>query len=335
MTIFDAHMHIFNGTILRDLVFPERLTPPVKEGIKVSQPVGAIGSWWDYMKEIAEVLADSEETNNQFVKDSLKDNFPNADSFATVPLMMDINFLFATPLDLGQNVPKGDLKIEDVHLNHQIKDLQALSAKGNCYPFFCVDPRRVGVIDAILNGQYITRKPGGFYGLKLYPRLGYHPMADRLPELYSYCAKNEIPIITHCSSGGFPPWNTSSGDFCNPENFRPALISYPDLKIDFAHFGNGTVQWGNSIVDLMKTYPNVYSDLACYTGDDDLIGFKNSFWSEEIVKERTFYGSDFDVFYFTKTDMDMNDYIQAFKDEFTPDELNDMMVTLPPKFLGL
>ena len=330
ITTFDAHMHIFNGSILDDLIHPH-------QNAMLSQPKGIlsnIGSWWTYIEEIADVLIDTPEENNQFVLDNLKSHFPDSDNYATVPLMMDINFLFATPIDFGQNAATGPLVIDN-NLKNQIDSLQELSAKGNCYPFFCVDPRRTGIIDAILNGQYITKKQGGFYGLKLYPRLGYHPMSDRLPELYAYCAKNEIPIITHCSSGGFPPWHTSSGDFCNPENFRPALISYPNLIIDFAHFGSGTIQWGNSIIDLMKTYPNVYSDLACYTGEDDIINFKQSFWNEDIVKQRTMYGSDFDVFYFTKTDLDMDDYINAFKKEFTPDELTNMMVTLPPVFLEI
>jgi len=148
-------------------------------------------------------------------------------------------------------------------------------------------------------------------------------------------ANNGIPITTHCCNGGFPPWSTPSSVFCDPMLFEPVLKANPNLIIDFAHFGYGNLDWGKSIVQLMQTYPNVYSDLSCYTGTDDLNNFKTNFWNIPIVKERTMYGSDFDVFYFTKTDMDMNDYMQSFKNAFTPDEIIKMAVTLPPIFLNL
>ena len=329
MTVFDAHCHVFNGSILEDAVPSEDL----KVGRDGLAP-GSVGSWWSWMKETAKVLVASEGDNNQFIYDRLQANMTGADEYATIPLMMDIRYFFGHSLQMGQTIPTGTLSFE-TGLQKQIDALQVLSAAGNCYPFFAVDPRRPGVIEAILDGQYVTRKPGGFYGIKLYPRLGYHPMAGRLPELYSYCAKNDIPITTHCSTGGFPPWKTENGEFCNPENYRSALELNPGLRIDIAHWGYGSYQWSGTILNLMRTYTNVYSDLSCYTGQDDLINFKIPIWAYPLARQRTMYGSDFDVFYFTKTDLDMDQYVQSFKVQFNQDELNVMMSQLPTVFLGL
>lgn len=329
-TIFDSHCHTFNGSILQDLLHPATKMP---QGIK---PESKVGQWWNYMKETAAVLVNSQEENNKFVRTALANAYPHEDNYATVPLMMDINYLHNEPFFLNDVAPAGDLTFESNILN-QINGLMDLSFKGNCYPFFCVDPRRVGIIDAILDGRYITKRRGGFFGLKLYPRLGYHPMSGRLPEIYAYCANNRIPITTHCSATGFPPWSTPQFviDFGDPENFRPALEKNNDLIIDFAHWGWAGDTWGKSIIDMMNKYPNVYSDLSCYTGDHDLAVFRKGYWDIDIVRERTIYGSDFDVFYFTETGMDINEYIQSFKDVFTEDDMNNMMATVPPKFLGL
>ena len=160
-------------------------------------------------------------------------------------------------------------------------------------------------------------------------------MSGRLPELYTYCANNNIPITSHCSAGGFPTWSSPSDKFCDPEGFRPALAANPKLRIDFAHFGNQSAAWGASIIDLMKIYPGVYSDLSCYTGIGEIQGFKSAYWNNDIVKQRTMYGSDYDIFYFTKCKMTLDDYIQAFQDQFTANELSNMMTTLPEQFLGL
>ena len=329
-TVYDTHCHIFNGLILKDLVHPPMATGP---GAKAM----AVRGWLNYMKEVAQILVDSQETNNKFVLTNLKEAFPGADNYATVPLMMDINYMHNSPLKLGQKVASKPVVWED-NILKQITELQELSKAGNCYPFLAIDPRRPGAIDAILDGQFVTKKAGNFFGIKLYPRLGYHPMAGKLPLLYAYCAKNNIPITSHCSAAGFPPWKTPSGKFTNPENFRPALEANPDLIINFAHFGTTNLDWGKTIIDLMKKYPNVYSDLSCKTGDAELTTFKNIYWNDDpkdIVKQRTLYGSDFDVFYFTKAGMDMDEYIKSFKDEFNSDELNNMMSVLPPKFLAL
>ena len=48
--------------------------------------------------------------------------------------------------------------------------------------------------------------PRAFLGFKMYPSLGYHPLDEHLPHLnnfYAECAKQKIPILAHCSPGGY------------------------------------------------------------------------------------------------------------------------------------
>ena len=41
-----------------------------------------------------------------------------------------------------------------------------------------------------------------FCGIKLYPALGFFPFDPALDELYAYCEKNRIPVMTHCTRVG-------------------------------------------------------------------------------------------------------------------------------------
>ena len=339
MVVWDVHCHIFNGSLIKEMVLPYAIqnADNMSLGQGAQGNLGSILSFWRWLREIADSLTASEEDNQIYLLQRMNHNLSDPEDwdieFATVPLMMDIHYMFSDPLQAGQSVPSGPLYVCD-SMQRQIDTLQHLSQNQNCFPFIAVDPRRTGLIDAIISGKYVTKVAGGFYGIKLYPRLGYHPMSGDLPRLYAYCASNGIPITTHCSDGGFPPWHTDSGAFCDPECFRPALEANPKLTIDFAHWGYGNGKWADSILDLMGKFDNVYSDLSCYTGKDDLTTFKAKYWDNPLVRQRTMYGSDYDIFYFTKTSMDLDLYIKSFKDCFSSSELVVMMSQLPERFLG-
>lgn len=203
------------------------------------------------------------------------------------------------------------------------------------YPFFAIDPRRPGIIDLLLQGKLVTRS-GPFYGVKLYPRLGYHPLAKPLMRVYEYCADNNLPITTHTSNGGFPTWDTPCSTYGNPANFEPLFIRFKDkLRINFAHFGNGSVTWGKTIQHMMKTYCGVYSDLSCYTHKNDLNSFKENFWNDPDVRKRTMFGTDYDVMYFTAIGkIDIDAYYKAFcPGYFSTEEVAYMSQELPHTFL--
>jgi len=323
MLRFDAHCHVFNGRILADAT---RM---------MAKPEVVKASWFSWIVETVLSMIQSEGRNNQFVCKSIKDRFPK-DTPATIPLAMDIQYLFTSPLKYGEmsGVENKSLFINS-GLQKQIDALKRLSARGNCFPFFPVDPRRPGVVKAVLDGKIVTRKKGGFYGVKLYPRLGYHPQSGNMRDLYAYCEANGIPITSHAGAGGFPPFGTNSGEFSNPENFRPILMKFPNLKIDFAHWGIGNDAWSESILSLMHDFPNVYSDLACYSSPGDLPKFIRKYGHNPLVIRRTLYGSDFDVFYLTETKFDMNSYLDSFINQMGEDDLDSLMCVNPVKFLDI
>lgn len=217
-----------------------------------------------------------------------------------------------------------------------LKDL-VKERKGELFPFVAIDPRREGIIDYLLTGAFF-KGDSPFYGVKLYPRLGYHPLCKPMDKVFAYCSQNKIPIITHCGTKGFPPFDHwDFDDFGNPANFVPVLKKYPNLIIDFAHFGidDETGQWVKTITELINNdmFPNVYTDLACYTSDEDLAVKATLINQNEKLKSRIMLGSDFDVVYFAGGDS-MQDYYNKFKAHFSPEVLLTMRRDNPARFLA-
>jgi hypothetical protein len=80
----------------------------------------------------------------------------------------------------------------------------------NFFPFLGIDPRHFsGQALADWANSYFSMgfTANGnvypyFYGIKLYPALGFFPFDPRLTALYEYAEKHHIPIMTHCTRGG-------------------------------------------------------------------------------------------------------------------------------------
>lgn len=151
----------------------------------------------------------------------------------------------------------------------QLKEIQNLKSKYSetLFPFFAVDPRRVGIADLLEENL----RNGTFAGVKLYPPLGYFPTHPDLYPIYDLCLKYNVPITAHCSPGGFHTrqkiMKTESLDpngdriieevivakgndlskcsdpeciyFADPDNWIEILENekYKDLRINLAHFG--------------------------------------------------------------------------------------------------
>ena len=73
-------------------------------------------------------------------------------------------------------------------------------------------------------------------------------------------------------------------NYVHPEAWRPVLEYFPDLHLCLAHFGGNEwrrgplsawtdspqSEWIKSIIDLTKTYDNVYTDISCFNLDNEL-----------------------------------------------------------------
>jgi predicted TIM-barrel fold metal-dependent hydrolase len=234
----------------------------------------------------------------------------------------------------------GNLKMTSGYRFH-MERLKKMVLEGQpIFPFFAGDPRRVGILDALKNEKLIGHK-GPFYGIKLYPRLGYHPKSKPVQDMLKICLERNLPVITHAGMGGFPPKDFNfddSGswkynDYGNPEHFEEFLKK--GLRIDFAHLGSTdpSFKWARTIVDYMEKYKNVYSDLSCYTSREELKNIIDLFGDHSTFKERIMYGSDFDVMYFTDKSISLEQYCRNFSELF-PEEIENMRYRNVVNFLN-
>lgn len=207
---------------------------------------------------------------------------------------------------------------------------------GQLFPFVAIDPRRPGMINDLLSGAFF-QGDAHFYGVKLYPRMGVHPLSQPMDAVYEYCSNNQLPITFHCGRSGFPPgieWAYS--EFGNPANFESVVQKYPKLKIDFAHMGSSdpTHEWGKKVVEMINKYDNVYTDLSCYTDPNDLKYVKENYWDKNPrLHTKVMFGSDFDVMFLTGK-VTMESYYKSFKSTFTDNELTALMQTNPMTFMN-
>lgn len=208
--------------------------------------------------------------------------------------------------------------------------------KGRVYPFLAIDPRRRGIVDAVLRNTLVT-KTGPFHGIKLYPKVGYHPACAELDRLFAWCVEQDIPVITHSGPEGFPPWDTPADNWCRPEAFKPVLDAHPGLRIDFAHFGFHDTGWRDAISDaIRRTDCEVYTDVACFTEPSQWSDFLEFHRANPHLQSRTMYGTDFDVMYFAGAGhIDMPTYYEQFGKGLLPGELETMAWTVPSRFLRL
>ena len=211
-----------------------------------------------------------------------------------------------------------------------------------------------------------TKEPKRFRGVKLYPPLGTNPWPkeqraqDKIDMIYRFCDEHAIPIITHCDDQGFRGVTAKlAQQYTKPSAWVPVLERYPNLKIDFAHYGRqynpakrSPIQtllesswthdpWFLEIMELMHRYDHVYADVS-FSGTDP------SFYTElhryiedlddpdraERIIDRTLFGSDFTV-NLAKVESYTN-YLRIFEQSPFSDAAVDAFVsTNPMRFLGL
>jgi len=184
----------------------------------------------------------------------------------------------------------------------------------------------------------------GFIGVKLYPAIGYRPAGNSavdkqrrklfrkikmerysvftgdeidgvLDDLYRYCVKEQVPITTHCVSGGIEAYPDASYDFGSPVFWQPVLRKYPSLHVNLAHFGwtgkeryikpdhDGNKPWVKEICDMITMHRYLYTDAAHHGVTDPkprkefLNDYPIMFADHgEVIKKKLMYGIDWHVF---------------------------------------
>ena len=144
-----------------------------------------------------------------------------------------------------------------------------------------------------------------FAGIKVYPQLGFDPFPDDTDErdkvnyLYQYCIDRRIPITTHCGDSGYKPEDNNHLTTPMPDGkWAKVLNAFPELTLNFAHFGSRTggkkTDWRDAIIELTNKYDRVYTDISCrsasyYKELADLLT------ANPRLQERVLYGSDFSI----------------------------------------
>jgi len=116
----------------------------------------------------------------------------------------------------------------------------------------------------------------------------------------------------------------------HPSLWEKVLQKYPTLYLDLAHFGGGerlgmaidniddkeSGNWSKKIIELIRKYPNAYTDVSCFSEFDVLKKLK----AAEIYKNirlKIMYGSDFYLLMLFENDFGKN--IENFKSVFAED----------------
>ena len=215
------------------------------------------------------------------------------------------------------------------HFIEQLEELAAIKRDPAyadlIYPFIFVHPERPMIFSLVK--KYIGEM--GFTGLKIYPPLGYYPFDQRLDLVFDYAQRNSIPVTSHCARGGVFYKGTITDRkhpitgkvikenknkfftdiYTNPDNYKYLLQKFPKLKINLAHFGgfdewkkylqntiideDGETNWFVMIKDLIKRYPNVFTDVSYTLYDKELIPLLKVVLQEPQFKNKVLFGSDF------------------------------------------
>ncbi|MFC2094913.1 amidohydrolase family protein [Candidatus Bipolaricaulota bacterium] len=187
-----------------------------------------------------------------------------------------------------------------------------------------------------------------FAGIKVYPPLGFDPWPedeielDKVQELYRYAQEKRIPVTCHGGSGGFRAVPLATAvRFAAIPKWEAVLGSYPDLKLDLAHFPMKIRELTrrNRTFQLLMDNKNVYVDISCRATTPDYYEALAQFISKLSEQERTkfmqrlLFGSDFAVNLLWSESY--NAYISLFRETttLTPEDKQSLCSVNPESFL--
>ncbi len=217
----------------------------------------------------------------------------------------------------------------------QTQELGKLAEKHAVLPFLPIDPRRFEnkkdkkfneLWDAFLDA-FDKDKPS-FYGIKLYPSLGYLPSDERIQPILQICAEKGIPVTAHCGGEMVSTFKKSievnrfgvkatiseksrklnSRKLNEPTEWIKVLEKHPKLHLNLGHFG-GVEAWKaknhatshriKTILEMMNNSKGkVFTDFSFNLNDKKAsVNFmkvlNSNIEHERIVKKRCMFGTDF------------------------------------------
>lgn len=168
-------------------------------------------------------------------------------------------------------------------------------------PFLALDPNNPAMKENFRK-SFAGDSDQPFFGIKIYPSLGYLPTHPDLMEIYEVCERCNIPVTAHCSGAivhgsrgqmrnilgiyrdttgvwkqgpvtrRFSKKRDYAEFFNHPLNWKPALEKFPRLKLNLAHFGGDEAweaytsgsrkSWVTDIIELMESYRGLFADFS-------------------------------------------------------------------------
>jgi len=195
-------------------------------------------------------------------------------------------------------------------------------------PFLCMNPRNPNMHSYFGNAMCTGKSTYGFWGVKVYPNLGYSVTDPRLLPIYQKCEELCIPITVHCSltrvhttdkkfkiyhtkvvDGKPVAWDETkkfkteddySNYFSHPRVWAPVLELYPELRLNFAHFGGIDAGWDEGIAWYMRAkkpdgsllYPNLFTDVAYTIRNKNVFTKLQAYMKDPLIASRVMYGTD-------------------------------------------
>jgi predicted TIM-barrel fold metal-dependent hydrolase len=109
---------------------------------------------------------------------------------------------------------------------------------------------------------------------------------------------------------------------------------YNNIYLNLAHFGGEDINgdWRPVIFDIIKTYPNAYTDFSCYSDANRLKEVKEQYYDPKSApKEKFIYGSDY--YLVMLSEIHFSSYINAFRKLFSDQEFENISIETPRTFM--
>ncbi len=276
--LFDTHAHIFTYNDVPDGYMGARL-PFTKQFFKWAEHLlhSIIrGNDRDPLSNIAYFINIFNNSSGSEIFKKLLEYYKGNKEFrktVVCTLMMDLSSgIKGAMIDPATGSKVFHKKSKNRLLINQMKDMAQVADDNRdaVLPFFAFDPNNEFCFDYLK----LAFEEYGYFGVKVYPALGYLPSHPKLMELFSICEKKRIPVVTHCGgklvhtsykylkgldgksniadgNGNYQniPKDQQSrwfiaGDsyrqfFNNPYNWNPVLKEFPELRLNLGHFGGG------------------------------------------------------------------------------------------------